>query len=177
MLRKQEVDGSYLSIKWAGAASSSPHSSHWSFPASTIIISSGYEQYYRYYLLLLFNHLFFLIIINYNQFYIFLQQQWSSPPDYYQYIIVIFPWKNNPHSLLITISITNLICPWKKIGISSWFLSVLSISSLPKHNYDHSHCHSLFKLESSIWSTFTGINRWRIHRTRKSRPGHSPFLV
>ena len=50
ILRKQEVDGSYLSIKWAGVASSSPHSSHWSFPARTIIISSGYDQYYRYYL-------------------------------------------------------------------------------------------------------------------------------
>ena len=40
---KTEVDGSYLSIIWAGAASSSLHSSHSSFPARTIIISSGYD--------------------------------------------------------------------------------------------------------------------------------------
>ena len=86
MLRKQEVDGSYLSIKWAGAAASSLHSSHWSFPARVITISSGYDQYYRYYLLLLFDYHFFLIIISYNQFYISLQKQLSFPRDYYQYI-------------------------------------------------------------------------------------------
>ena len=63
MLRKQEVDGSYLSIKWAGAASSSLHSSHWSFPARAVIISSGYDQYYRYDLFTLFDYHLFLIFI------------------------------------------------------------------------------------------------------------------
>ena len=63
--KTQEVDGSYLLIKWAGAASSSLHSSHWSFPARAIIISSGYDQYYWYDLLLLFNYHLFLIITLY----------------------------------------------------------------------------------------------------------------
>ena len=164
MLRKQEVDGSYLSIKWAGAASSSQHSSHWSFPARTIIISSGYDHYYRYYLSLQEHLLFPLVMIPIIDIifccYLIITYSWLLP------VITnsIFPCNNNYHLLVIITIISMLSFLGKIINILSWFLSVyqrhLSLerwSSFSPDYYQHYQSHLSLKKKIGISSWFLSV--------------------